>query len=30
MCTHRIRIEDEKMINKDLFNWIKQAYEQAG
>jgi predicted transport protein len=30
MCTHRIRVEDEKMINKDLLNWIKQAYEQAG
>lgn len=30
MCTHRIRIEDEKTINKDLINWIKQAYEQAG
>ena len=30
MCTHRIRIEDEKIINIDLFNWIKQAYNQAG
>jgi predicted transport protein len=30
MCTHRIRVEDEKTINKDLINWIKQAYEQAG
>ncbi len=30
MCTHRIRIENEETINKDLFNWIKQAYEQAG
>ncbi len=30
MCTHRIRIEDEKIISKDLFNWIKQAYDQAG
>jgi predicted transport protein len=30
MCTHRIKVEDEKMINKDLFNWIKQAYDQAG
>ena len=29
MCTHRIKVEDEKMINKDLFNWIKQAYDQA-
>lgn len=30
MCTHRIRVENEKGINKDLFNWIKQAYDQAG
>jgi predicted transport protein len=29
MCTHRIKVEDEKMINKDLYNWIKQAYDQA-
>jgi len=30
MCTHRIKVQDEKTINKDLFNWIKQAYDQAG
>ncbi len=30
MCTHRIRVEDAKIINKDLTNWIKQAYDQAG
>jgi predicted transport protein len=30
MCTHRIKIEDEKMITKDLVGLIKQAYEQAG
>jgi predicted transport protein len=30
MCTHRIKLEDEKAINNDLINWIKQAYEQAG
>ncbi len=30
MCTHRIKIENEKLINKDLINWIKQAYDQAG
>jgi predicted transport protein len=30
MCTHRIRVEDEKMINKDLVSWIRKAYEQAG
>ena len=30
MCTHRIRIEDEKSINKDLISWIKKSYDQAG
>lgn len=30
MCTHRIKVEDEKAINKELVSWIKQAYEQAG
>ena len=30
MCTHRIKIEEEKTINKDLIAWIKKAYEQAG
>ena len=30
MCTHRIRVEDLKMINKDLISWVKKAYEQAG
>ncbi len=30
MCTHRIKIQEEKAINKELINWIKQAYEQAG
>lgn len=30
MCTHRIRVEDEKTINKELINWIKQSYDQAG
>jgi predicted transport protein len=30
MCTHRIKIEDELIINKDLISLIKQAYEQAG
>lgn len=30
MCTHRIKIEDAKMVNKDLIGWIKKAYEQAG
>jgi len=30
MCTHRIRVENESAIGKELFNWIKQAYDQAG
>lgn len=30
MCTHRIKIEDEKLLNKDLINWIKQSYDKAG
>ncbi|MBC7872351.1 MAG: DUF4287 domain-containing protein [Ferruginibacter sp.] len=30
MCTHRIRVENEKTLNKDLIGWIKKAYEQAG
>jgi len=30
MCTHRIKIEDEKVITKDLIGLIKQAYEEAG
>jgi predicted transport protein len=30
MCTHRVKIENEKIINKDLVEWIKKAYEQAG
>lgn len=30
MCTHRIRVEDAKTINKDLISWIKKAHEQAG
>jgi predicted transport protein len=30
MCTHRIKVEDEKRINKDLIQWIRQSYDQAG
>lgn len=30
MCTHRIKLEEEKAINKDLFEWIKRSYDQAG
>ncbi|MEP7318026.1 MAG: DUF4287 domain-containing protein [Panacibacter sp.] len=30
MCTHRIKLEDAKMINKELIEWIKKSYDQAG
>jgi predicted transport protein len=30
MCTHRIRLENEKAIGNELFSCIKTAYEQAG
>jgi predicted transport protein len=30
MCTHRIKLEDEKQISKELFDLVKQAYDQAG
>ena len=30
MCTHRIKIEDKTNLGKELFNWLKQAYDQAG
>jgi predicted transport protein len=30
MCTHRIKIEDEKAIDDNLFKWIKEGYDQAG
>lgn len=30
MCTHRIKLEDEKSINNDLIEWIRRSYEQAG
>ena len=30
MCTHRIRVEDVNTINKELIDWIRKAYEQAG
>ena len=30
MCTHRIKAEDEKVINKVLIEWIKKSYDQAG
>ncbi|MBI1341415.1 MAG: DUF4287 domain-containing protein [Terrimonas sp.] len=29
MCTHRIKLEQENDINKDLLAWIKKAYDKA-
>lgn len=30
MCTHRIKLEEEKAIDETLIGWIKKAYDQAG
>lgn len=30
MCTHRVRIENEQEVTKEVKGWIKEAYEQAG
>jgi predicted transport protein len=30
MCTHRIQIENEKSINKELIEWLKKGYDAAG
>lgn len=30
MCTHRVKIESAGDVGKELFNWLKKAYEQAG
>lgn len=27
MCTHRVRVEDAKAIDKELLGWLKQAYD---
>lgn len=29
MCTHRVRIENESQINKEIINWIEVAYNKA-
>lgn len=29
MVTHRIRIENAKEVNKDVINWLKEAYKNA-
>jgi len=30
MCTHRVRVENDKAIDKNLFKWLNDAYDQAG
>jgi predicted transport protein len=30
MCTHRVKLEDEKAIDDNLFKWVKEGYDQAG
>lgn len=29
MCTHKIKIETEDQLNREVYNWIKTAYEKA-
>lgn len=30
MCSHKINITDIKEINKEVLEWIKMAYDNAG
>ncbi|MFK8008376.1 MAG: DUF5655 domain-containing protein [Saprospiraceae bacterium] len=30
MCTHRVKLTDPKEVDKELTNWLKEAYEKAG
>ncbi len=30
MVSHRVRVEKAEDVNKELFNWLKQAYDAAG
>ena len=30
MCTHKINITDKKDITKEVINWIKESYQNAG
>ncbi len=29
MCTHRVRVEDATLIDKQLLGWLKQAYDAS-
>lgn len=30
MCTHRVRLSDSTEVDKELINWLKAAYDEAG
>lgn len=30
MCTHRVQLFDKKEVDKELLEWLKEAYEKAG
>ena len=30
MCSHKIKLTDQKEVNKEVLDWIKKAYEKAG
>ena len=30
MCSHRVRLQDVKDVDKEVLGWLKAAYEQAG
>lgn len=30
MCTHRVQITEASAVDKELINWIKEAYQEAG
>ncbi len=30
MCTHRVKLTDQKEVDKEVLAWLKEAYEKAG
>lgn len=30
MCTHRVQLADLKELDKQVLDWIKEAYDEAG